>query len=299
MLVALVAGFGAATDYFFTATTLRTIANQLPDILLVSTGMTLVVIAGGIDLSVGSILALSGAVLGVAIRDWHTSDGGSGCHVAAGWRCLRRNQWRACVTRWALPSFIVTLGMLEVARGAAYLVTGSQTKYIGGAIERLTTPIVGGLGAPFFLAVVVVAAAQFVLIRTVYGRHLIAVGANETAAWLSGVRPGPVRVMAFTASGLLSAVAAVSQCARLAAADPNAGIGLELQAIAAVVIGGTSLMGGRGSVVTTMLGVLIIAVLAAGLAQLGVQEPTRRLVTGSVIVAAAIVDYYRTRVTRV
>jgi ribose transport system permease protein len=112
------------------------------------------------------------------------------------------------------------------------------------------------------------------------------------------VRPGPVRFVAFTVAGLLTGVAAVTQCARLAAADPNAGIGLELQAIAAVVIGGTSLSGGRGSVVTTMLGVLIIAVLGAGLAQLGVQEPTRRLVTGSVIVAAAIVDYYRTRVLR-
>jgi ribose transport system permease protein len=298
VLVALVLGFGGATDYFFTATTLRTIANQLPDILLVATGMTLVVIAGGIDLSVGSVLALAGAVLGVAIRDWHAPLAAAIIlSLVVGAACGAING--LLVTRWSLPSFIVTLGMLEVARGAAYLVTGSQTKYIGSAVERLTTPLVGGLGAPFFLAVAVVAAAQFVLIRTVYGRHLVAVGANETAAWLSGVRPGPVRVIAFTASGLLSAVAAVSQCARLAAADPNAGIGLELQAIAAVVIGGTSLMGGRGSVVTTMLGVLIIAVLAAGLAQLGVQEPTRRLVTGGVIVAAAIVDYYRTRVTRV
>ena len=189
MLVALVAGFGAATDYFFTATTLRTIANQLPDILLVSTGMTLVVIAGGIDLSVGSILALSGAVLGVAIRDWHLPMAAAvALSLLVGAACGAING--VLVTRWALPSFIVTLGMLEVARGAAYLVTGSQTKYIGGAIERLTTPIVGGLGTPFFLAVAVVAAAQFVLIRTVYGRHLIAVGANETAAWLSGVRSG-------------------------------------------------------------------------------------------------------------
>ena len=120
-----------------------------------------------------------------------------------------------------------------------------------------------------------------------FGRHLIAVGANPQAAWLSGIDPRPIRFTTFVLAGLASAVAAVAQSARLAAADPNAGAGLELQAIAAVVIGGTSLMGGRGSVVTTMLGVLIIAVLGAGLAQMGVQEPTRRLVTGAVIVAAA------------
>jgi len=105
-----------------------------------------------------------------------------------------------------------------------------------------------------------------------------------------------VRLAVFTISGLMAGLAAVSQTARLAAADPNAGMGLELQAIAAVVIGGTSLMGGRGSIVATMLGVVIIAVLGAGLAQLGVQEPTRRLITGGVIIAAALVDYYRTRI---
>jgi ribose transport system permease protein len=143
--------------------------------------------------------------------------------------------------------------------------------------------------------VLVVIAGQFVLARTVFGRYLVAVGANESAAWLSGIDPRPVRLAAFTIAGLLSAVAAIAQSARLASVDPNAGTGLELQAIAAVVIGGTSLMGGRGSVVKTMFGVVIIAVLGAGLAQMGVQEPTRRLVTGSVIVAAAVVDYYRTR----
>ena len=199
------------------------------------------------------------------------------------------------MTTWALPSFIVTLGMLEVARGSAYLVTNSQTKYIGAVVEIVNTPVLAGLTMPFVLAIVAVIAAQFVLARTVFGRHLVAVGANPQAAWLSGIDPRPVRFVTFLLAGLASALAAVAQSARLAAADPNAGAGLELQAIAAVVIGGTSLMGGRGSVVTTMLGVLIIAVLAAGLAQIGVQEPTRRLVTGAVIVVAAIVDYYRTR----
>lgn len=294
MLLALVAGFGLVTDHFLTATTLRTVANQVPDVLLVATGMTLVIVAGGIDLSVGSVLALSGAVLGVALTEWQwplplalaAALGSAGaCGFANG----------LLVTRWALPSFIVTLGMLEVARGGAYLVTRSETKYIGASVEQLNAPVAFGLTGGFVLAIAAVCAGQFVLTRTVYGRHLVAVGANESAAWLSGVNPRPVRVVAFTLASLMAGLAAVTQTARLASADPNAGIGLELQAIAAVVIGGTSLMGGRGSVINTMFGVLIIAVLGAGLAQMGVQEPTRRLVTGGVIIAAVIVDYYRTR----
>jgi ribose transport system permease protein len=294
VLALLVAGFGAATEHFLSATTLRTIANQVPDVLLVATGMTLVIVTGGIDLSVGSILALSGAVLGVALVDWKLPVAAAmAAALVTGAACGAVNG--LFITRWSLPSFIVTLGMLEIARGAAYLVTGSQTNYIGGPVERVASPIVLGLGAPFFAAVLVVIAGQFVLARTVFGRYLVAVGANESAAWLSGIDPRPVRLAAFTIAGLLSAVAAIAQSARLASVDPNAGTGLELQAIAAVVIGGTSLMGGRGSVVKTMFGVVIIAVLGAGLAQMGVQEPTRRLVTGSVIVAAAVVDYYRTR----
>lgn len=294
MLLALVAGFGLVTDHFLTATTLRTVANQVPDVLLVATGMTLVIVAGGIDLSVGSVLALSGAVLGVALTEWQwplplalaAALGSAGaCGLANG----------LLVTRWALPSFIVTLGMLEVARGGAYLVTRSETKYIGASVEQLNAPVAFGLTGGFVLAIAAVCAGQFVLTRTVYGRHLVAVGANESAAWLSGVNPRPVRLVAFTLASLMAGLAAVTQTARLASADPNAGIGLELQAIAAVVIGGTSLMGGRGSVINTMFGVLIIAVLGAGLAQMGVQEPTRRLVTGGVIIAAVIVDYYRTR----
>jgi ribose transport system permease protein len=294
VLLLLVAGFAAATDHFFTLTTLRTVANQVPDILLVATGMTFVIIAGGIDLSVGSILALSGAVLGVALAEWSLPLAVAiAAALATGALCGAVNG--LLVTAWALPSFIVTLGMLEVARGGAYLVTASQTKYIGAVVEVVNTPVFAGLTVPFVLAIAVVIAGQFVLTRTVFGRHLIAVGANPQAAWLSGIDPRPIRFVTFLLAGIASAVAAVAQSARLAAADPNAGAGLELQAIAAVVIGGTSLMGGRGSVVTTMLGVLIIAVLGAGLAQVGVQEPTRRLVTGAVIIAAAIVDYYRTR----
>src|SRR5262249_11439975 len=160
---------------------------------------------------------------------------------------------------WSIPSFIVTLGMLEVARGAAYRITDSQTQYIGPRVEHLARPIAGlGISPAFLLAAAAVAVGQVILTRTVYGRHLVAVGSNQPAARFSGLAPRRIRLTTFVASGALAALGAVFQIARLSSADPNGGAGLELAAIAAVVIGGTSLMGGEGSVLRSALGVLII-----------------------------------------
>ena len=139
---------------------------------------------------------------------------------------------------------------------------------------------------------------QMVLTRTAFGRLMVAIGNNEEAVWLSGIDTRSIKLTVFVTCSLMSALAAIIQVSRLSAADPNAGIGLELQAIAAVVIGGTSLMGGRGSVVSSFFGVLIIAVLGNGLAQIGTQEPAKRLVTGCVIVVAVVVDYYRNRLEK-
>jgi len=197
--------------------------------------------------------------------------------------------------RFAIPSFIVTLGMLEVARGATYLITRSQTQYVGARVETLAEGAVLGLSLPFLAAVGLVALGQFVLSRTVFGRYAAAIGTNEEAVRLAGIDPRPVKVAVFMLAGALAGLAGIVNTARLGAADPNAGIGFELQAIAAVVVGGTSLMGGRGSVVGSFLGVLVIAVLASGLAQAGAQEPAKRLVTGAVIVAAAVADALRRR----
>jgi ribose transport system permease protein len=294
VLVALVLGFGAATDHFLSWTTAVAIANQAPESLIIATGMTLVVITGGIDLSVGSILALSAAVMGTML-----ASGAAPLPLAAvagvlvGTACGAANGWMT--TRWQLPSFVVTLAMLEIARGATYLVTDSQTRYLGTSVDPVTSELAFGLRLPVLVAVVVVIAGQLLLTRVSLGRYLVAVGANDEAAHLAGVSPGRVRTLAFTLAGAMAGIAAVLQAGRLAAADPNAGIGLELEAIAAVVIGGTSLAGGRGSVVTSALGALVIAVLGAGLAHMGVQEPTRRIVTGLVIAGAAVTDYYRRR----
>jgi ribose transport system permease protein len=301
VLVALIVVFSLRAPRFFEVGTLNTIANQIPDQVIVAVGMTFVLIIGGIDLSVGSVLAVSSAVLGVCLMrgGWPLPLGIAAC-LGVGLLCGAING--LVTVAWRLPSFIVTLGMLETARGAAYLVTGSRTEYIGSKIEGITEIALRVavsseqtlvLRRPFFVAVALVVVGQFVLSRTVFGRHLVAIGTNEEAVRLTGIDPRPRKLAVFVLCGLLAGLAAVVQTARLASANPNAGVGLELEAIAAVVVGGTSLMGGRGSVVRSFLGVLIIAILGSGLNQLGAQEPTKRVITGLVIVAAVIADYYR------
>lgn len=297
-LVAVMAGlcvfFSLTTKSFFSAATFTTVANQYADAIVLAVGLTFVLLVGGIDLSVGSVLALCGAVLGVCLTQWELSlPTAVGICLLVGMACGLVNG--LVVIGWDIPSFIVTLGMMQVARGLAFLVTESHTQYIGAPIEVVTGTKWLSLGLPFWGALVLVAAGQTVLSGTAYGRHLMAVGANEESARLSGVRSRRVRLSVFVISGAMAGVAAVIYTARLGTADPNAGIGYELQAIAAAVIGGTSLMGGRGSVVSSLLGVLIIAVLAYGLTQMSTPDPAKWVVTGCVIVLAVIVDYYRHR----
>lgn len=293
--LALLLFFGAFSENFLTADTFKTLANSIPTLTVVSAGMTLVLIIGGIDLSVGSVLGLCGAVLGVAMVDWHWP------FAAAALLCCVIGLAAGLVNGWvsvrlSIPSFIVTLGMLEIARGLAYLATHSQTKYIGAPAEPLARSI-GRLGfsPAFFISVAVIIAAQVVLSRTVFGRYLVAIGTNEPAVRLAGINPRPAKIAVFALAGMLAGCGAVFYTSRLGASDPNAGSGLELSAIAAVVIGGTSLMGGRGSVINSFFGVLIIQTLQAGLAQVGASEPTKRVVTGAVIVLAVILDAWRHR----
>lgn len=291
--IALLALFSALSDRFFTTATFSSLAGQVPALTVVAAGMTFVIITAGIDLSVGSVLGLCGAIFGLAVV------GGAWPVWAAAVAALAGGLLAGTVNGWIavklrVPSFIVTLGMLEAARGLSYVLTGSQTMYLAGALRDLARPL-PGLGVPvtFLFAIAVVAVMQLVLSRTIYGRHLVAVGTNEEAVRLAGIRPGRLKISVFVVSGVLVAVGALFYTARLGSADPNAGVGLELSAIAAVVIGGTSLMGGRGSVVSTFIGVLIIATLDTGLAQIGASEPLKRIITGAVIVVAAVLDAWR------
>lgn len=293
--IGLVVLFGILAERFVSVTTLATVAGRLPALSVVAAGMTLVIISGGIDLSVGSVMALAGAVLGVAIVRWQWALAaastlailtGAAAGLASG----------LITVGWRIPSFLVTLGSLEICRGLTYAVSDSRTLFIGSAIRPLAQPM-AGLGVPLTVpvALAVVLIAQVILSRTVFGRHLVAIGSNEPAVRLAGIDTAVPRIAVFVLSGALAGLAAVFASARLGSADPNAGMGLELAAIAAVVIGGTSLSGGTGSVVGSLLGVLIIATLEAGLAQLGASEPLKRIVTGGAIIAAVAADALRRR----
>ncbi len=294
-LALLIIFFSIASDNFFSLTTFTSILNQLPALTVVAVGMTLVLIVGCIDLSVGSVVGLSSAVTGMAavvlgiplpLAFMLGITTGTLCGLVNG--CLS--------SYFALPSFIVTLGMLEMARGLAYMTTNSQTLFIGASIQKLSLPITGlGISPALIIAISIVVLAHFIVKRTVFGRYIIAIGTNETAARMSGIPIHPYRISVLALSGGLAGLGGLFNAAYLGAADPNAGIGLELSAIAAAVIGGTSLMGGRGSVAGAFTGVLIIAVLQSGLAQMGVTEPVKRLITGGVIIAAVLFDYWRLR----
>lgn len=296
--IALVALFALTTESFFSAATFRMLAGRLPALMVAAAGMTLVVMSGGIDLAVGSVAALAAAVAGVAMVAWQWPLGAAAA-LAVLVAAAAGAASGGLAVGLRIPPFLATLGMLEICRGAAYLVTGSRTMYVGQPLEPLAKPL-PWLGVPptFLVAVAVVAAVHVGLRRTVAGRWLVAVGSNGAAARLSGIPVDRLRIAVYAISGALAGLAGVLAMARLGSADPNAGTGLELAAIAAVVIGGTSLAGGSGSALGTVWGVLVIGTLEAGLAQAGASEPVKRIVTGGAIIAAVAADALRRRAAR-
>lgn len=293
VLALMIAFFSVTTKNFFQPSTFFSIANQVPALSLVAVGMTFVLIIGGIDLSVGSVLALSSAVLGTLMVDhgWSLMAATPVC-IFTGACCGLLNGVVSVGAK--IPSFIVTLGMLEIARGGTKWVSDSQTKYIGSPVAWMGDPLVGiGLSPAFIFAIIAIILAQLVLSCTLFGRYCVAIGTNERAVEMSGIRPAFYKITVFAGCGWLCGIAALGQTALLSSADPNAAIGIELSAIAACVIGGTSLMGGRGNVIKSLIGVLIIAVLQTGLAQMGVSDPMKQIMTGVVIVVAVLMDAFR------
>lgn len=294
-LVGLAIFFGLRTKTFWSVTTWATIANSIPDLTVIAVGMTLVLVVGGIDLSVGSVMAWSASLMAMMMIDWgwpvYPAFAGA---LLLGAACGFANGWISATYR--IPAFIVTLGMLEIARGGAYLATNSETKYLGSRVAWVSDPAWGtGLSPAFFIAIGCVVAGQWLLHRTVLGRLAVAIGTNAETVRMSGISPRPIHVAIFSLGGMLCGLAAIFQVSRLSTADPNSGVGMELSAIAACVIGGTSLRGGRGSVVSTFFGVLIVSVLQVGLAQMGVSDAMKRIVTGAVIVVAVLLDSLRSR----
>ena len=279
----------ARTPYFLTVSNLLNIAEQTSINAIVAVGMTFVILSAGIDLSVGSIVALAGVLLGMSLHAGHPLVVSLVIAMAAGTLCGAING--VLIDRGRLPPFIVTLGMMSIARGTALVVTeGRPISGFEPAFRSLATARLAFIPAPVIIMVAVYVAAHLVLTRTTFGRYVYAIGGNEEAARLSGVRLHLHKPSIYAVSGLTSAVAAIILTARLNSAQPIAGMMYELDAIAATVIGGTSLMGGEGTLGGTLIGALIMGVLRNGLNLLGVSSFLQQIVIGGVIVGAVLVD---------
>jgi ribose transport system permease protein len=277
------------TPYFMTVSNLLNIAEQTSINAIVAVGMTFVILSGGIDLSVGSIVALSGVVLGSTLQGGQPIPVALLLALVVGLACGLGNG--ALISWGGLPPFIVTLGTMSIARGAALLYTeGRPVSGFDASFRVLATGRAGFIPAPVIAMVLVYLVAHFVLTRTTFGRYVYAIGGNEEATRLSGVAIRFHKTMIYGVSGLMSAAAAVMLTARLNSAQPIAGMMYELDAIAATVIGGTSLMGGEGSLGGTLVGALIMGVLRNGLNLLGVSSFLQQIVIGGVIVIAVLLD---------
>jgi ribose transport system permease protein len=274
---------------FLSDINLRNILLQCTITTVAAVGMTLVIIAAGIDLSVGSVLALCSVVLAVVV-DRTGSGAGVPLGVAA---CLGAGVLfgllnGALVVHIDAPPFIVTLGTMFVGRGLAYVVAGGKTIHV-------STVSGGTFAIPVLVTLGAVALAHLFLSLTRHGRYVYATGGSEEAARLSGVPVGGVKLMTYVASGACAALGAVIYWVRMAAGNPLAQDGLELYAIAAVIVGGTSLSGGEGDILGTLIGALIMGVLANGLGLLSVPEYWQKVIIGSVIVLAVGADRLRMR----
>jgi ribose transport system permease protein len=288
-LLGLVIVLWALTPHFLTVSNLLNVAEQATIIAIVAVGMTFVIITAGIDLSVGSVLAFAGVVMASLLHAGLPLPLALVAGLVTGLLCGVVNGLLITVGR--LPPFIATLGMMSVARGSALMFTeGRPISGFSEGFRALATGDVLGVPTPVVIMIVIYAIAHFVLRRTKLGRYTYAIGGNEEAALLSGINVRVYKTMVYGLAGMLSGLAAILLTARLNSAQPIAGMNYELDAIAATVIGGTSLLGGEGTVVGTLIGALIMAVLRNGLNLLGVSSFIQQIVIGSVIIAAVLID---------
>ena len=279
----------ALSPYFLSVSNLLNIAEQTATIATIAAGMTFVIISGGIDLSVGSVLAFAGVVMASALHAGVGAPLGIAVALGAGALCGALNGF--FITFGKLPPFIATLGMMSVARGAALMFTeGRPVSGFSESFRFLAVGQVFHVAMPVIIMLVLYAVAHLALTRTKLGRYTYAIGGNEKAAILAGVNVKLYKIMIYALAGLLAGLAAIILTARLNSAQPIAGINYELDAIAAAVIGGASLMGGEGAVFGTLIGALIMGVLRNGLNLLGISSFAQQVAIGSIIIIAVFFD---------
>ncbi len=296
LVIALFALIPEVQGRFLRFANFKSVATQSVIVALGALGMTLIIISGGIDLSAASNIALASVIAAYAVNVGLPTPAAVLFGVATGGLVGLANG--SLVTRLRLVPFIVTLGMMGIARGAAKWIAGNQKidapmTWINELMAKTPHPR-WLLLAPGVWIVIIFAVVLAVTLRaTVFGRHVFAVGSNEATARLCGIRTDRVKVLVYTLSGLFCGLAGVMEFSRLTVGDPTVAVGLELDIIAAVVIGGGSLAGGEGSILGTMVGVLIMSFLRNGCTMMGWPNYIQEIIIGAIIVVAVTLDRLR------
>jgi ribose transport system permease protein len=293
LLFALLTG---APERYLSAANLRVVLAQTIIVGLGAIGMTLVMISGGIDLSVGANVALTGVIAALALRGGASPAAAAALGVAAGGVVGLVNG--LAITGLRIVPFIATLGMLGVARGAAKYFAEEQSvnppsTWLNGLAVTFPSQAWMLVAPGVWITLALAVAMAFVLRRTVFGRRVFAVGSNEAAARACGIAVDRVKIAVYAAGGLFFGLAGVMQMSRLRQGDPTVAVGVELDVIAAVVIGGGSLAGGEGSVAGSLVGALIMSLLRNGCQQMGWPTYVQEIIIGVIIVLAVAADRYR------
>jgi ribose/xylose/arabinose/galactoside ABC-type transport system permease subunit len=296
-LVLLIAsvGLSIARPNFFTVSNLAIVARQISLSAIIAIGMTMVILLGDIDLSVGSVVAFGSVVTGYAlVRLGLPIPLGILAGLLTG--VLVGLVTGTIIIRTGVPSFIVTLGMMGIARGAALVITkGSTISGLPSAFLVLGQGYFLGVPVPVWILIVLAIVAHIFLSRTTIGRNIYFIGSNQEAALLSGINVSRIKLLVFTLAATLAALESVIETARMSTAQPAAGVGYELTAIGAVIIGGASLFGGEGTILGTILGATLLGLITNGLIMLGVSAYWQQVFSGSIIILAVTLDMWRQR----
>lgn len=293
-LLILCVGLTIMTDKFATVTNFFNIVMQITINLYLACGMTFVILLGGIDLSVGSVIAVAGCI-SAGMASWVGLPVPVAILIGIFFGVLIAIVNGLIVSRTTIPAFITTLATMNIGRGIARVYTNNQTiSVLQPAYTFLGTgKVLGVVPVQLFMIIAVVAVSSFILNRTQLGRHIYATGGNKTAAEYSGINTTRVTMFCFLFSGILAAIAGILTCGRTFSATIAMGQSAEMDAIAAVVLGGTSMSGGKGAISGTVIGVLIIGVLNNGMNLLGIDSSWQYIVQGIVILIAVFLDYFK------
>ena len=293
-LILLFIGLSVASPYFLTANNLASVARQTAVFNTMALGMTIVIITGGIDLSVGSILGLAGLGGAMALEAGQPVVVGVLFGILIGTACGFLNGF--LITRLGIPPFVVTLGTLGVYRGAALIVSnGLPVHKIPAGFSFIGEGNLLGIPFVLWMLVICAVAVHLILEQTRLGRYAFAIGSNRVASIYAGIPVNFHVTAVYAIGGALSGLAGMIEASRLMTGQPTAGQGYELQAIAAVVIGGGSLNGGEGSVVGTLIGAFIMGLLSNGADLLNISNYWQQVIIGSVIILAVTLDEVRKR----